>query len=206
MFPSSVVFASLANISTPFKRSSLGLFHGKLKQYGNNVPFSKKKTRRSWLPNVQNKRLASDALGRKVEIKVTTRALKTIRKVRPTGSFTRGQLNLRKCQHGGLDHYLLKTKPELLGYEGMRLRILVREALQAEADAQVEAKRIEEETARIEKKKQLAKEEAARLAKQKELQTLRKMQLKKERRRSESLAAGILGVQSNSGSPSELTH
>jgi len=116
------------------------------------------------------------------------------------------QLNLRKYQHGGLDQYLLKTKPELLGYEGMRLRILVREALQAEAAAQADAKRIEEETARIERKKQLAKEEAARLAKQKELQTRRKMQSKKEQRRSESLAAGILGVQSNSGSPSELTH
>lgn len=88
----------------------------------------------------------------------------------------------------------------------MRLRILVREALQAEADAQAEANRIEEEATKIEKKKQLAEEEAARLTKQKELQTLRKMQTKKERKKSEALAAGILGVQSNSGSPSELAH
>jgi large subunit ribosomal protein L28 len=28
---------------------------------------------------------------------------------------------------GGVDNYLLKTKPELLGYEGMRLRVMVRE-------------------------------------------------------------------------------
>ena len=33
-------------------------------------------------------------------------------------------------QHGGLDNYLLKTKPELLGWEGMRLRVLVRERQQ----------------------------------------------------------------------------
>lgn len=30
----------------PFKRSQEGLFHGKMKIYGNSVPFSKKKTRR----------------------------------------------------------------------------------------------------------------------------------------------------------------
>ena len=33
-------------------------------------------------------------------------------------------------QHGGIDKYLLKTKPELLGWEGMRLRVLVREKQQ----------------------------------------------------------------------------
>ncbi|KAI6041504.1 hypothetical protein EDC04DRAFT_3139653 [Pisolithus marmoratus] len=185
MFPSLPVLASLANVSTPFKRSSLGLFHGKLKQYGNNVPFSKKKTRRTWLPNVQNKRLMSEALGRKVELKVTTRALKTIKK------------------HGGLDQYLLKTRPELLGYEGMRLRITVREALQAEADAQAEAKRVEEEAARLEKEKQLAEEQATRLASQKQLEAQRKVQAKKERRKSERLVASILGAQSKSSLPSE---
>lgn len=30
-------------------------------------------------------------------------------------------------QHGGIDTYVLKTKPELLGHEGMRIRIMVRE-------------------------------------------------------------------------------
>lgn len=81
MFPSLPSLA--ATLSQPFKRSQLGLFHGKTKQYGNNVPFSKKKTRRSWLPNIQSKRLYSDALGETVRVKLSTRALKTIRKVRP---------------------------------------------------------------------------------------------------------------------------
>jgi len=108
MFPSLPSFA--AALSQPFKRSQLGLFHGKTKQYGNNVPFSKKKTRRSWLPNIQTKRLFSDALGENVRVKLTTRALKTI----------------RKC--GGLDEYVLNTRSDLLGWEGMRLRVAVREA------------------------------------------------------------------------------
>ena len=60
----------------------MGLFHGKNKQYGNNVPFSKKKSRRTWLPNVHNKRFFSDALEDFVRVKVSTKALKTIKKVR----------------------------------------------------------------------------------------------------------------------------
>ncbi|KAF9648241.1 hypothetical protein BDM02DRAFT_3084105, partial [Thelephora ganbajun] len=99
----------LAALSTPFKRSQLGLFHGKMRQSGNNVPFSKHKTKRTWLPNVQQKRLLSDALGESMKLKLTTRALKTIKK------------------YGGLDNYLLNTKTNLLGQEGMRLRVLVRE-------------------------------------------------------------------------------
>lgn len=80
MFPSSPLLKEI--ISAPFKRAQLGLFHGKTKQYGNNVPFSKKKTRRTWLPNIQNKRFFSDALQHFVQVKVSTRALKTINKVR----------------------------------------------------------------------------------------------------------------------------
>jgi len=101
--------ALLTTLSTPFKRSQLGLFHGKMRQSGNNVPFSKHKTKRTWLPNVQQKRLHSDMLGENVKLKLTTRALKTIKK------------------YGGLDNYLLNTKTDLLGQEGMRLRVLIRE-------------------------------------------------------------------------------
>ena len=31
-------------------------------------------------------------------------------------------------QHGGIDQYVLNTKSDLLGWEGMRLRVAVREA------------------------------------------------------------------------------
>lgn len=72
--------------STPFKRAQTGLFHGALIQFGNNVPFSKQKTRRTWLPNIQNKGLYSDLLGRETNVKLTTRALRTIKKVRHKSS------------------------------------------------------------------------------------------------------------------------
>ena len=68
-------------ISAPFKRAQLGLFGGKTRQSGNNVPFSKKKTRRTWLPNVHNQRLFSETLQDYIRVKVTARALKTIKKV-----------------------------------------------------------------------------------------------------------------------------
>ncbi|KAF9810986.1 hypothetical protein IEO21_06743 [Rhodonia placenta] len=122
MFPSAPALKEI--ISAPFKRSQLGLFHGKMKQYGNNVPFSMQKTRRTWLPNIQNKRFFSDALQEFVQVKVSTRALKTINK------------------YGGIDTYLLKTKSDLLGWEGMRLRIMVRERIssrQRQADSPAQA-------------------------------------------------------------------
>ncbi|KAF8909726.1 hypothetical protein CPB84DRAFT_1765308 [Gymnopilus junonius] len=105
MFPSKALWDV---VSQPFKRSQHGLFQGKMKQYGNNVPFSKHKTRRTWLPNVQQKRVPSEILGQAVRLKITTRALRTIKK------------------KGGLDNYLKKTSPELLGYAGMKLRQNVR--------------------------------------------------------------------------------
>ncbi|KAG5639215.1 hypothetical protein H0H81_005694 [Sphagnurus paluster] len=106
MFPSIPLFDI---VSQPFKRSQLGLFQGKTKQYGNNVPFSKHKTRRTWLPNVQRKRLFSDTLGEEIRVKLTTRALRTIKK------------------HGGLDNYVEKSSHKILGWEGMRIRLKVRD-------------------------------------------------------------------------------
>ena len=85
MFPSKALWDV---VSQPFKRSQHGLFQGKMKQYGNNVPFSKHKTRRTWLPNVQHKRLQSEIMGDLVRVKLTTRALKTIKKVRERWLFS----------------------------------------------------------------------------------------------------------------------
>ncbi|KAI7870225.1 ribosomal L28 family-domain-containing protein [Spinellus fusiger] len=79
-----------------FKRAQRGLFGGKHIQFGNNNPFSKKKTRRQWLPNVQNKKIFSETLQKFCELKVTTAVLRTIDK------------------KGGLDKYLLETKDKNL--------------------------------------------------------------------------------------------
>lgn len=42
-----------------------------------------------------------------------------------------------------MDNYLLNTKAELLGMQGMRLRVMVRERLAQEARDKEEAKRLE---------------------------------------------------------------
>lgn len=135
MYPSSSLWAV---VSAPFKRSQLGLFQGSTKLYGNSVPNSKHKTRRSWLPNIHSKRLFSDSLQQFVRVKLTARALKTVKKVRVCVYASRcGRVVLKKhVQHGSLDKYLLKTKPELLGWEGMRLRVMVRDKMQGVAPAE----------------------------------------------------------------------
>lgn len=54
---------------------------GKKPQYGNNVPWSKKQTRRTWQPNIQNFSLYVPELGRTVKIKASTKAIKSIDKM-----------------------------------------------------------------------------------------------------------------------------
>ncbi|KAI8065450.1 ribosomal L28 family-domain-containing protein [Gongronella butleri] len=102
-----------------FKRAQRGLFGGKHIQFGNNNPFSKKKTRRNWLPNVQNKKLYSDALQRFFELKVTTSVLRTIDK------------------KGGLDKYLLETKDKnLASNKAVELKsLLLKQQKKAEVSA-----------------------------------------------------------------------
>ncbi|KAG0198831.1 39S ribosomal protein L24, mitochondrial [Mortierella sp. GBA30] len=95
----------------PFKRAQRGLFGGKQIQFGNNVPFSKTKTRRTWLPNVQTKRLFSETLNDWIRLNMTTSVIRTVDK------------------KGGLDRYLLDTRPDLLGAKGLELRGKIVEAL-----------------------------------------------------------------------------
>ncbi len=53
---------------------------GKKPLYGNNVPFSQKKSRRRWLPNVQKHTIYAPELGRSIRLKASARALRTINK------------------------------------------------------------------------------------------------------------------------------
>ncbi|KAG8950162.1 39S ribosomal protein L24, mitochondrial [Tulasnella sp. 424] len=116
MLPTTLLRAP--HTTSVFKRAQNGLFAGKTKQYGNNVPHSKQKTRRSWLPNVQSKRLYSEILGTTMKTKVTTRALKTIDK------------------YGGIDGYLLNAKISSLGDAGLRMREQLLEAKEAALEQQ----------------------------------------------------------------------
>ncbi|MDP6342370.1 MAG: 50S ribosomal protein L28, partial [Alphaproteobacteria bacterium] len=47
---------------------------------GNNVSHANNRSRRRFLPNVQEKSLHSDALGRSVRLKISVNALRTVEK------------------------------------------------------------------------------------------------------------------------------
>lgn len=51
---------------------------GKGKQFGHNVPFSQKKTKKVWKPNLQKKTFVMD--GKKVTMKISTDAIRTLKK------------------------------------------------------------------------------------------------------------------------------
>ena len=51
---------------------------GKGKQYGNNVSFSQRHTKKVWLPNLQKKTIIID--GKKIKLTVSTQALRTLKK------------------------------------------------------------------------------------------------------------------------------
>lgn len=87
-----------------FKRSQRGLYDGTTLQSGNTISDSRQKTRRYFQPNVQHKNLYSETLNRNINIKTTSRALRTIEK------------------KGGLEAYLANTKDHKLGQYGIRLR------------------------------------------------------------------------------------
>ena len=84
---------------------------GKGGQAGHNVSHSNIKTNRRFQPNLQQVSLFSDALGRPVSLRISTRALRTVQK------------------RGGLDAYLLKSRDEQLAETGLRLKRRVRKAL-----------------------------------------------------------------------------
>ncbi|KAL7490828.1 hypothetical protein ACHAWT_000707 [Skeletonema menzelii] len=90
--PTTQSSVSTTTIRTRSSRSTRGLYDGRDVRFGNNVPFSLKKTRRKWSPNVQHKVLYSEVLDESIKFKVTTGALRTIDKM------------------GGLDNYLLNSK------------------------------------------------------------------------------------------------
>ena len=85
-------------------------FTGKGVQTGNNVSHANNKTRRRFLPNLQEASLMSDALGRPVRLRLTTRAIRTIE------------------HKGGLDAFLLATADAKLGQEARRTKRRIQKA------------------------------------------------------------------------------
>ena len=90
---------------------------GKGPQSGNNVSHSQRKTRRRFLPNVQNVSLRSDALKQSVSLKITASTVRTVE------------------HNGGLDNYLLNTSSRKLTDEGIKLKRRIKKAVEAQAAA-----------------------------------------------------------------------
>jgi large subunit ribosomal protein L28 len=51
---------------------------GKGKQFGNNVSFSQRHTKKVWEPNLQKKTLIVD--GKKIKVRISTQAIRTLKK------------------------------------------------------------------------------------------------------------------------------
>ena len=77
---------------------------GKGPMVGHKVSHSNIKTKRRFLPNLQNVTLMSDTLGRSVRVRVSTNALKTV------------------DHRGGLDAFLLKAKDSELAPKMVELK------------------------------------------------------------------------------------
>ena len=73
---------------------------GKGRQVGNNVSHANNKTKRTFLPNLQNVTLISDALGQSVKLRVSTHGLRSVEHV------------------GGLDNWVIKTSDDKLSARG----------------------------------------------------------------------------------------
>jgi large subunit ribosomal protein L28 len=88
---------------------------GKGRQVGHNVSHANNKTKRAFLPNLQNVTLISEALGRGVKLRVSMNGLRSVEHV------------------GGLDNWLLKSKDEQLSLKARRLKREIGKKNKAEA-------------------------------------------------------------------------
>ena len=77
---------------------------GKSFQTGNNVSHAKNRTKRKFLPNLNNVTLTSETLGRDFQLKVSASALRTINKV------------------GGLDYFLKKASGDNLSSNAVNIK------------------------------------------------------------------------------------
>jgi large subunit ribosomal protein L28 len=77
---------------------------GKGVMTGNNVSHAKNRTRRRFLPNLNNVSLVSEALGRSFKFKISASALRSV------------------DRKGGLDSFLLKAKEDELSPSALKVK------------------------------------------------------------------------------------
>jgi large subunit ribosomal protein L28 len=88
---------------------------GKAVQSGNKVSHANKKSRRRFLPNLNEVTLISDALGRGVQLRITSYALRSVE------------------HRGGIDNFLAKAKDEDLSLRARRLKRTIAKRVAAQA-------------------------------------------------------------------------
>ncbi|ACJ00505.1 MULTISPECIES: 50S ribosomal protein L28 [Rhodospirillales] len=86
---------------------------GKGVQTGNNVSHANNKSRRRWLPNLQETSLLSDTLGRMVRLRLSTNGIRTIE------------------HKGGLDAALLDIPDARLNQDARRVKKQIQKAIEA---------------------------------------------------------------------------
>jgi large subunit ribosomal protein L28 len=86
---------------------------GKGRQVGHNVSHANNKTKRTYLPNLQNVTLLSDSLNKGVKLRVSTHGLRSVEHV------------------GGLDNWLVKTSDDKLSLRARRLKREISKAVAA---------------------------------------------------------------------------
>ena len=77
---------------------------GKGPMSGNNVSHANNKTRRRFLPNLQDVTLISDALGRSFKFRISSAAIRSV------------------DHRGGLDAYLAKAKDDELSADALKVK------------------------------------------------------------------------------------
>lgn len=83
--------------------------------FGNNVSHANNKTRRRFLPNIQNASFMSEALGRMISLRLSTTGIRTVE------------------FHGGIDAYLQRTSSLKLKGELAQLKKVISRRLEAKA-------------------------------------------------------------------------
>ena len=77
---------------------------GKKPMTGNNVSHANNRTKRRFIPNLQNVKLYSGTLQKYINLNITIRTMKTVEK------------------YGGLDSYLIKTSNRNLADTGLKIK------------------------------------------------------------------------------------
>mgnify|MGYP006091352951 FL=1 len=80
---------------------------GKMYQSGNNVSHAKNRTKRRFLPNLQNISFVSEKLAKKIQLRVAASTIRTVEK------------------KGGLDDFLTNTSNTKLTPEALKIKKLI---------------------------------------------------------------------------------